>query len=82
MWRDTYVICLDINNYTLLASAATPENDGKDISYLQDADGKHFIVAYVDLARTQGHGWTSFMFPKLGETTAFPEDHVCLCSPW
>lgn len=57
--RDLYIFVVDFNG-VVLAHGANPKLIGKNLTDLKDVDGKYFVKTYVDLAQTQGKGWTDF----------------------
>ncbi len=60
-----------------------PELDGKDMSQDQDADGKRYIVAFVDVCRTNGAGVVEYTFAKPGVTGPVPKtSFVKLVPEW
>ena len=67
VWKDSYVHCHDLKRNIFLAAAANQEIMGKNITDLKDMNGKLMVAEYLNLAKTKGEGWTSFMWPKPGE---------------
>ncbi len=60
-----------------------PELEGKDISYIKDADGKSIVLAFVDMAVRHGSGFVAYSWPK--PNTSVPEQklsYVKLFGPW
>lgn len=43
-----------------------PELDGKDVSGLQDPNGKRLFVAFADTVRQEGAGFVEYQWPKPG----------------
>jgi cytochrome c len=41
---------------------------GKDTWELQDAKGKFIIQEFVKIAKDQGHGWSDYLWIRVGET--------------
>ncbi len=67
VWKDSYVHCTDIKRNILLATALNPESVGGNINDFKDINGKLVAVEFVNLAKTKGEGWTSYMWPRPGE---------------
>ena len=59
MFDDYYVFVLDMD-CVLHANGAEPETSGMDHSGNVDADGKHFSLELVEVARTRGRGWVDY----------------------
>ena len=57
--RDLYIFVVDFNGLTL-AHGGNAKLVGKDMSELKDADGKYFIKAFIELAKTKGNGWVDY----------------------
>jgi signal transduction histidine kinase len=57
--RDLYIFVVDFNGLTL-AHGGNPKLVGKDMSELKDSDGKFFIKAFIELAKTKGSGWVDY----------------------
>lgn len=57
--RDLYIFVVDFKGLTL-AHGGNPKLVGKDMSELKDSDGKFFIKAFIELAKTKGSGWVDY----------------------
>ena len=57
--KDLYIFVNDLNGH-LLAHGANPKMVGKDMIELRDADGKPFIKAFNEVAKTKGAGWVDY----------------------
>lgn len=59
-----------------------PENEGKDVSGMQDARGKYLVREIVATGQG-GNGFVEYWFPKAGQQTAEPKlGYVALFAPW
>jgi hypothetical protein len=59
MHEDYYVFVLDMS-CVLHANGAEPESCGSDHSGNVDADGKHFSLELVEVAKSRGRGWVDY----------------------
>ena len=57
--RDLYIFVVDFTGLTL-AHGGNPKLVGKDMSELRDSDGKFFIKAFIELAKSKGSGWVDY----------------------
>lgn len=65
---DLYLFMVEFTGMTL-AHGGNPALIGKNMKDLKDADGKLFIQAMIDVARSKGTGWVDYKWknPKTGE---------------
>jgi len=68
VWKDSYVFLMDLDG-KMLAHPVSPGMIGKDHTGLTDKAGKLFIKEFVDVAKSKGEGWVSYMWPKPGVDT-------------
>lgn len=61
--RDLYVVVHDMNG-VVLANSQLPRMVGKDISALQDVDGKAFIKERLQMLNKSSNGWIDFKWPN------------------
>ena len=66
LFYNAYVFVLDENG-TLLVNNAFPENEGKDLSDLEDADGKAFVREMLAVP-ADGSAWVDYKWPRPGDT--------------
>jgi signal transduction histidine kinase len=65
---DTYLFVYDLKSNVLL-NAAFPEREGTNTTGQEDANGKLFHHAFIQMAKSpKGSGWVNYMFPKPGQT--------------
>jgi methyl-accepting chemotaxis protein len=79
-----YFIVLDANpdNQGYVFAHPNPEVEGKNLWAAKDANGTAFVVAQVENGR-RGGGFTSFLFPRLGETVPAPKiSYTAGFAPW
>ena len=69
VWKDSYVFCIDLGKGTNLAHPILPVHAGKVVTGLKDKNGKLFFAEYVKVAKSEGQGWVSYVWPKPGEKT-------------
>lgn len=69
VWKDSYVFCIDIEKGINLAHPILPVHAGKVVTGLKDKNGKLFFAEYVKVAKSDGEGWVSYVWPKPGEKT-------------
>jgi cytochrome c len=63
---ETYIFVNDMNG-TVLMHPTDPELEGKNLSDMKDANGKLWMQAFIETAKTKGSGWVDYMWPKPGE---------------
>ena len=73
VWKDTYVFCLDLNKGCNIAHPITPNLIGKNLMAAKDANGKLFFAEFINVAKNDGEGWVSYMWPKPGEKAPSPK---------
>jgi methyl-accepting chemotaxis protein len=60
-----------------------PELDGKDLSSLEDANGKKIFSAFVETAKKHGEGSVPYLWPKPGSEAPQPKvSYVKAFKPW
>ncbi|MBW3697286.1 methyl-accepting chemotaxis protein [Vibrio sp. T187] len=60
-----------------------PALNGKDVSGVKDPTGKALFVEFVQVARADGQGFVSYMWPKPGsETDVEKISYIKLFKPW
>ncbi len=60
-----------------------PELNGKDLSDMQDPNGKRLFVEFVNVCKEKGEGAVEYMWPKHGDSQAVPKiSYVKLFKPW
>jgi cytochrome c len=60
---DLYVFVTSFDEVTL-AHGTNKALIGKNLLHVKDADGKLFVQAKIDLAKTKGEGWTDYKWPN------------------
>ena len=70
LFYNAYVFVLDENG-TLLVNNAFPENEGKDLSELEDHDGKRFVAEMLAVPAGES-AWVDYKWPRPGDT--WPSD--------
>ncbi len=79
---DGYVAITDFSGRSLM-HPFKPENEGKDFSGLRDPSGKLIYVEIARIARDQGGGILTYMWPKPGATEPLPKlGYVKAFKPW
>jgi len=69
VWKDSYVFLMDLNG-KMLAHPFQPElTKMEHVLLLTDPTDKAMFVRFVNLARSVGHGWVEYMWPKPGKST-------------
>ncbi|MFZ1201939.1 MAG: cache domain-containing protein [Desulfobacterales bacterium] len=69
VWKDSYVFLMNLDG-KMLAHPFQPELTKQEhILLMTDPTDKALFVHFVNLARTVGHGWVEYMWPKPGKTT-------------
>ena len=69
VWKDSYVFLMDLDG-KMLAHPVSSALIGKDQTGLTDKAGKPFIKEFVEVAKTKGEGWVTYMWPKPGAEAA------------
>lgn len=75
VWKDSYVAVFDFTG-THLTHPLRPAAVGKNVIGLKDSNGKLFVKELIEVAKTNGEGWTEYMYPKpeeLAKPTPFNE---------
>jgi len=68
VWKDSYVFLMDLNG-RMLAHPFQPElTKMEHVLLITDPTDNALFVHFVNLARTVGHGWVEYMWPKPGKT--------------
>lgn len=67
VWKDTYVFAIKLSDAMVLAHPVNPKHVGHIMAAAKDVTGKMFFVEFINVAREQGSGWVSYMWPKPGE---------------
>jgi methyl-accepting chemotaxis protein len=57
----------------MLMHPTSSKLDGTDVSAVTDPNGLHLFVAMVEVAKTQGSGFVSYMWPKPGSEQPVPK---------
>ncbi|MCP4255326.1 MAG: hypothetical protein GY775_18370 [Candidatus Scalindua sp.] len=69
VWKDSYVFLMNMDG-KMLAHPIQPElTQHEHVLLITDPRDKALFVHFVNLARTVGHGWIEYMWPKPGKTT-------------
>lgn len=83
--RDLYVFVTDVSGKTL-AHGANEKLIGRDMLALKDADGKAFVVEFVDRIKSGKAGWTDYKWPnpvskeiEAKTTYCEPHDNMVFC---
>ncbi len=67
VWKDSYVFLMNLDG-KMLAHPMQPELTKLNHCLLiTDPTDKALFVSFVNLARTVGHGWVEYMWPKPGK---------------
>ena len=66
LFYNAYVFVLDAEG-TLLVNNAFPENEGRDMSDLEDQDGKQFVREMLAVP-ADGAAWIDYKWPRPGDT--------------
>lgn len=67
VWKDSYVFAVKLSDAMTLAHPVSPKHVGRVMAAAKDVKGKMFFVEFINMAREQGSGWVSYMWPKPGE---------------
>ncbi len=60
--RSLYIFVLDKDGVTL-ANGVNPSIVKKNVMEMHDQDGKYFIKALFEIAKTKGEGWVDYKWP-------------------
>lgn len=66
IYQDTYVFVIEESGVELL-NAAFPKLEGRNVFDYKDADGNYFVRTFINVAKTKGHGWVNYQWPKPGD---------------
>ncbi len=76
-----YFFILDTGNHYILMPPK-PENEGKDVSDVKDANGK-LLFREINAAAKAGGGFVDYWFPRPGQTVAAPKlSYAAGFTPW
>ena len=65
-WAQTpYIFVYDLKG-TIIAHGANPKLVGKNLMGLKDVKGNMFAAEFVAVAKSPGHGWVEYWWPKKG----------------
>ena len=73
VWKDSYIFCIDKDSNAVIAHPITPKLVGKKLTGVKDKNGKLFFLEFLNVAKEQGKGWVSYMWPKPGEKEPSPK---------
>jgi len=76
--RDLYVFATDMSGKNV-AHGANEKLIGRDLLPLKDADGKAFVVEFVEKAKSGKSGWTDYKWPN--PVTKEIESKTSYCEP-
>ncbi len=80
--KDGYLWINDTNARMVL-HPIKPELDGKDLSSLQDPNGKHIFLEFARIVKEKGEGYVDYYWPKPGaEAPVEKFSHVVGFAPW
>jgi cytochrome c len=66
VWKDSYVFLMNMDG-KMLAHPMQPElTKLQNCLLITDPTDKALFVSFVNLAKTVGHGWVEYMWPKPG----------------
>ena len=68
--KDAYIFVIDPATGVELVNPAFPNLEGRNVLDVKDTQGKLFVREMLDLAKTRGSGWVSYMWPKPGEAVS------------
>ena len=78
--NDYYFIVDAGNHYVLMPPK--PENEGKDVGDLKDANGK-LLIREINAAAATGGGFVDYWFPRPGQSAAAPKlSYAARFEPW
>jgi cytochrome c len=67
VWKDSYVFLMNMDG-KMLAHPMQPElTKLQNCLLITDPTDKALFVSFVNLAKTVGHGWVEYMWPKPGQ---------------
>ncbi|NGO63871.1 methyl-accepting chemotaxis protein [Rhizobium daejeonense] len=80
--KDGYLWINDTNARMIL-HPIKPELDGKDLSSLQDPNGKHIFLEFARIVKEKGEGYVDYYWPKPGADAPVEKfSHVVGFAPW
>jgi len=62
---DTYIFVMDSKGFTLM-DPSYPTLSGRDLSTMQDAIGRPFVMQILEKLRKSDEAWVQYMWPKQG----------------
>ena len=69
VWKDSYVFLMNLEG-KMLAHPMQPElTQLPHCLLITDPTDKAIFVSFVNMAKTVGHGWVEYMWPKPGKAT-------------
>lgn len=73
VWKDSYVFCISMETYAVIAHPVIPALIGKNMMSTKDVNGKLFFAEFQNVASGAGSGWVDYMWPKPGEKEPSPK---------
>jgi methyl-accepting chemotaxis protein len=79
---DEYIFTYDTEG-VVVSHGANPELVGKNLLDIEDVNGVKFAQEFLRIAKEEGGGFTSYHWPKKGETEPSPKlSYVEMYEPW
>ncbi len=72
LYQDTYVFVIAEDGIELV-NAAFPKLEGRNVIDYKDADGNYFVKEFINVAKSRGHGWVNYPWPKPGDVEKLPK---------
>ena len=69
VWKDSYVFCVDLDSVSNIAHPFNQTSLGMSLLMIKDSNGKMFYSEFVKIAKKNGEGWVTYLWPKPGEST-------------
>ncbi|OGR27593.1 MAG: hypothetical protein A2277_06550 [Desulfobacterales bacterium RIFOXYA12_FULL_46_15] len=73
VWKDSYVFCISMETFAVIAHPVIPNLIGKNMMGTKDTNGKLFFAEFQNVAAGAGSGWVDYMWPKPGEKDPSPK---------
>jgi methyl-accepting chemotaxis protein len=79
---DGYILVID-SKPQMVMHPMNPKMEGKDLSQVVDADGRHHYVSFVQAAQSTDGGYVDYVYPHPHETKAVGKiGYVVRYAPW
>ena len=70
LYQDTYLFVISEEGTELL-NVAFPKLEGRNVLHYHDGDGNYYVKKFIEVAKSQDHGWVDYLWPKPGDVEKY-----------